>query len=199
MPLGRRDGQSFATRQATLANLPPPSANTSVILSSLAKKKLDATDSVALSGAHTIGKAHCSSFTARLYPQDSSMDQTFAKDLKNTCPQNATVDGTTVQDIRTPDVFDNKYYVDLMNRQGLFTSDQDLYTDSRTRSIVTSFALNQTLFFEKFVIAMLKMGQMDVVTGTNGEIRANCSVRNSDNTLLSSVVNVADELKLSSL
>ncbi|KAL8134471.1 hypothetical protein AgCh_009481 [Apium graveolens] len=200
VPLGRRDGQSFATTQATLDILVPPFANTSVILAALAKKKLDATDSVALSGAHTIGKAHCSSFTDRLYPQDSTTDQTFAKNLKNTCPQNASVDGTTVQDLRTPDVFDNKYYVDLMNRQGLFTSDQDLYTDSRTRGIVTSFAVNQTLFFEKFVIAMLKMGQMEVVTGTKGEIRANCSVRNSDSTLLSSVVDVAaQELELSSL
>lgn len=199
MPLGRRDGQTFATRNATLANLPPPFANASSILSSLAKKKLDATDTVALSGAHTIGKAHCSSFTSRLYPQDATMDQTFAKDLKNICPQNASVDGTTDQDIRTPNVFDNKYYVDLMNRQGLFTSDQDLYTDSRTRGIVTSFAVNQTLFFEKFVIAMLKMGQMDVVTGTNGEIRANCSARNSGSTLLSSVVDVAEEFELSNL
>lgn len=90
-------------------------------------------------------------------------------------------------------MFDNKYYVDLMNRQGLFTSDQDLYTDSRTRAIVTSFAVNQTLFFEKFVIGMLKMGQLNVLTGTQGEIRANCSMRNSANTLLSSVVDVAEK------
>ncbi|KAL8122442.1 hypothetical protein AgCh_018969 [Apium graveolens] len=93
----------------TLDKLVPPFANTSVILAALAKKKLDATDSVVLSGAHTIRKAHCSSFTDCLYPQDSTMDQTFAKNLKNTCPQNASVDGTTVQDLRTPDVFDNKY------------------------------------------------------------------------------------------
>lgn len=84
-------------------------------------------------------------------------------------------------DIRSPDTFDNKYYVDLMNRQGLFTSDQDLYTDSRTKEIVTSFAANETLFFEKFVLSMIKMGQLGVLTGNNGEIRADCSVRNDDN------------------
>lgn len=193
VPLGRRDGLNFATRNATLDNLPPPFANTTEILRRLARKNFDATDTVALSGGHTIGLSHCSSFTRRLYPQDPTMDQTFAKNLKTTCPQNAQVDATVVQDIRTPNVFDNKYYVDLMNRQGLFTSDQDLYTDSRTRGIVTSFAVNQTLFFEKFVIAMLKMGQLNVLTGTQGEIRANCSMRNSDNTLLSSIVDVAEE------
>lgn len=76
-----------------------------------------------------------------------------------------------------------------MNRQGLFTSDQDLYTDSRTRGIVTSFAINETLFFEKFVVSMIKMGQLSVLTGNNGEIRANCSVRNADNkSYLASVV-----------
>ena len=108
------------------------------------------------------------------------MDKTFAKNLKLTCPTNTT-DNTTVLDIRTPNKFDNKYYVDLVNRQGLFTSDQDLYTDKRTKEIVTSFAEDQDLFLEKFVRAMLKMGQLSVLTGNDGEIRANCSVRNSDN------------------
>lgn len=75
-----------------------------------------------------------------------------------------------------------------MNRQGLFTSDQDLYTDEKTKDIVTSFAVDQELFFEKFVLAMTKMGQLSLLTGTQGEIRANCSVRNSDNTMLLSAV-----------
>ncbi|KAJ4965988.1 hypothetical protein NE237_017837 [Protea cynaroides] len=188
VPLGRRDGLSFATENATIENLPAPTSNTSVILTSLATKKFDATDVVALSGGHTIGIGHCSSFTNRLYPtQDSNMDKTFANNLKKTCPASDT-NATTDLDIRTPNVFDNKYYVDLMNRQGLFTSDQDLYMDSRTKSIVTSFAINETLFYEKFVLAMIKMGQLSVLTGTQGEIRSNCSALNSVATFLSTVV-----------
>lgn len=189
MPLGRRDGLTFATTDVTLQNLPAPFSNASVILASLATKKFDPTDVVALSGGHTIGISHCTSFDERLYPiQDSTMDKTFANNLKQTCP---TLDytNTTVLDIRSPNKFDNKYYVDLMNRQGLFTSDQDLYTDTRTRGIVTSFAVNETLFFEKFVLSMIKMSQLSVLTGSNGEIRANCSVRNTDNkSYLASVV-----------
>lgn len=188
VPLGRRDGLNFATRNETLSNLPPPSANASRLLTELARKNLDATDVVALSGGHTIGISHCTSFTARLYPnQDPTMDKTFANNLKRTCPA-ANTDNTTVLDIRSPNKFDNKYYVDLMNRQGLFTSDQDLYTDRRTRSIVTSFAINETLFFEEFVLSMIKMGQLSVLTRNQGEIRANCSARNSDNNYLLSVV-----------
>ncbi|KAE8683405.1 Peroxidase 12 [Hibiscus syriacus] len=158
----------------------------------LATKNLDPTDVVALSGGHTIGLSHCTSFTGRLYPtQDPTMDQTFANNLKVICPiANST--NTTVLDIRTPNIFDNKYYVDLMNRQGLFTSDQDLYTDSRTRGIVTSFAIDQNLFFQRFAVAMIKMGQLSVLTGNDGEIRANCSARNAGKT--SVLVSAVEEL-----
>ncbi|XP_027090556.1 peroxidase 12-like [Coffea arabica] len=196
IPLGRKDGLNFATRNATLANLPPPTSNASALLTSLATKNFDATDVVALSGGHTIGISHCTSFTPRLYPtQDPTMEETFANDLKQTCPESNST-STTVLDIRTPNLFDNKYYVNLVNRQGLFTSDQDLYTDSRTSDIVTSFASDEKLFFEKFVLAMQKMGQLSVLTGGQGEIRANCSVRNSDNkSYVSSVVEDDDESK----
>ena len=179
IPLGRRDSLTFATRNEALANLPPPTSNTSAIITSLATKNFDPTDVVALSGGHTIGISHCTSFTPRLYPnQDPTMDQTLANNLKDVCPTGNSTN-TTVMDIRSPDLFDNKYYVGLMNRQGLFTSDQDLYTDERTRGIVTSYAVNQTLFFEKFVVAMIKMGHLSVLTGTQGEIRGNCSAINS--------------------
>lgn len=184
VPLGRRDGISFATRNETLANIPSPRLNTSGLLTSFASKNLNATDLVALSGGHTIGIGHCTSFTNRLYPtQDPTMDKTFANNLYGICPTSNSTN-FTVLDIRSPIKFDNKYFVDLLNRQGLFTSDQDLYTDSRTREIVTSFAVNQDLFFEKFIYAITEMGQLSVLTGTEGEIRANCSVINSDSLLL---------------
>ncbi|KAF2297522.1 hypothetical protein GH714_025016 [Hevea brasiliensis] len=186
VPLGRRDGVNFAQVNQTFVDLVGPDANTTILIK-LARKNLDATDAVALSGAHTIGIGHCTSFTDRLYPtQDPTMDKTFANNLKLTCPKSDT-SNTTFLDIRSPNKFDNKYYVDLMNRQGLFTSDQDLYTDKRTRGIVTSFAINEKLFFEKFVLSMIKMGQLNVLTGKQGEIRANCSLRNSDNKYLVSV------------
>ncbi|KAH9308205.1 hypothetical protein KI387_036116, partial [Taxus chinensis] len=49
VPLGRRDSLNFATRAATLANLPGPTSNASVLINALASKGLDATDLVALS------------------------------------------------------------------------------------------------------------------------------------------------------
>lgn len=38
--------------------------------------------------------------------------------------------------------------------------------------------MNQSLFYEKFVIGMIKMGQMNVLTGGQGEIRNRCDRRN---------------------
>jgi len=178
VPLGRRDSLKFATQNVTLANLPAPSSKVTTLIKAFAAKNLNVTDLVALSGGHTIGIGHCTSFTDRLYPtQDTTLNKSFAQRLYTACPSK-TSSNTTVLDIRTPNVFDNKYYLDLMNRQGLFTSDQDLYSDSRTKAIVNDFALDQDLFFEKFAVAMVKMGQLNVLTGSKGEIRSNCSVSN---------------------
>ncbi|XP_050213090.1 peroxidase 12 [Mercurialis annua] len=190
IPLGRRDGTKFAEVNATFEHLVGPQARVDEILRKLDRKGLDATDAVSLSGGHTIGIGHCTSFTERLYPvRDATMDQTFHKNLMLTCPKLDT-HNTTNLDLRSPNKFDNKYFVDLMNRQGLFTSDQDLYTDKRTRGIVTSFAVNETLFFEKFVVGMLKMGQLEVLTGNQGEIRVNCSAMNPRKKY---IVSVAEE------
>lgn len=198
VPLGRRDGLSFATQNATLAGLPSPVSNVTTLLSVFNKINLDTTDLVALSGGHTLGLAHCSSFTNRLYPnQDPNMDKTFANNLKGVCPKSNT-SATTVNDIRSPNVFDNKYYVDLLNRQTLFTSDQSLYSDSRTKSIVTSYAIDQSLFFRQFAASMIKMGQLGVITGQNGEIRRNCSARNSGSSgFIGSVIEELEESILS--
>ncbi|XP_076935022.1 peroxidase 12-like [Bidens hawaiensis] len=197
VPLGRRDGLTFATVNATLGNLPSPFVPTDTLLTDLAARNFDATDVVALSGGHTLGVADCSSFARRLYPtQDTTMDETFANTLRGVCPSLNTTNVTTSLDIRSPNLFDNRYFVSLINNQGLLTSDQDLFTDERTRDIVTSFANNQTLFYERFVDVMVKMGQMQVLTGTQGEIRNTCSSRNSDNLVISNVVDGRDMNKI---
>jgi len=86
-------------------------------------------------------------------------------------------------------VFDNNYYLDLQNNETLFTSDQTLYSNSTdTEDIVDSFASNQTVFFENFILGMLKMGQLDVLTGSEGEIRTNCSIANTDSSYYQQII-----------
>ncbi|KAK9134415.1 hypothetical protein Syun_013745 [Stephania yunnanensis] len=179
VPLGRRDGTNFATIDQVLNDLPFPQANVSSLIPFFLSRNLSITDMVTLSGAHSIGVSNCSSFRERLYPnQDFTMDQTFATTLRRICPTNTSTRGTNL-DVLTPRLFDNRYFVNLVNRRGLLTSDQDLFTDARTSPIVTTYARRPLFFLEQFGLAMIKMGQINVLTGTVGEIRANCAARNA--------------------
>ncbi|KQK03746.1 hypothetical protein BRADI_2g09600v3 [Brachypodium distachyon] len=178
VPLGRRDSPRFATMQDVIAGLPAPSSTVPALLAVLNKINLDATDLVAISGAHTVGLSPCSSFEDRLYPrQDPNMNPPFAARLRQICPAKG-VNRSTVLDVSTPNAFDNRYYVNLVNREGLFVSDQDLFTNPATRPIVTRFARSQREFFEQYGVSVAKMGQINVLTGSRGQVRRNCSVRN---------------------
>ncbi|ESW15562.1 hypothetical protein PHAVU_007G082600 [Phaseolus vulgaris] len=176
VPLGRKDGLTFSINGTR--NLPPPSFRTGKLLDTFAARNFSATDVVALSGAHTFGRAHCSTFFNRINQTGTPIDPFLAKNLSKTCPTSQS-SNTAVLDVRTPNVFDNKYYVNLANSQGLFTSDQDLFSDSRTKGIVNSFASDQKVFFDSFADAVVKLSQLDVLTGKQGQIRAKCSVANT--------------------
>ncbi|KAK9134418.1 hypothetical protein Syun_013748 [Stephania yunnanensis] len=195
IPLGRRDGLNFATTDQVLNDLPFPQAKVSDLLPFFLSRNLSITDMVALSGGHTIGLSNCSSFRDRLYPnQDPTLNQTFAAQLRAICPTNTSTKGT-VLDVRTPLLFDNKYYVNLVNREGLFTSDQDLFTDARTRDIVARYADDETLFFQQFPLSMIDLGQIGVLTRMQGEIRTNCSARNKRSFVTALVTDVTEEEK----
>ncbi|RWV82666.1 hypothetical protein GW17_00055813 [Ensete ventricosum] len=166
--LGRRDART-ASRHAATLNLPPPGASFSNLVSSFAAKGLSARDMMALSGAHTIGQARCSSFRPHIY-SDSNVDPSFATFHRQTCPP---LGGNSLAslDVQTPTVFDNKYYQNLMARRGLLHSDQELLNGG---SFVRLYSLNQTAFFNDFSSAMIRMGSVRPLTGSDGEIRLNC-------------------------
>ena len=75
-------------------------------------------------------------------------------------------------------IIDEDYYVDVLRNRGLFTSDQSLITDTATENQVRQNARNFFLWQTKFTTAMVKMRQLNVVTGNAGEIRANCRAIN---------------------
>ncbi|EMS53156.1 Peroxidase 2 [Triticum urartu] len=147
-----------------------------------ANRSLDVADLVSLSGAHTFGVAHCPAFEDRFKPvfdTNPAIDSKFATSLRNKCAGDNPA-GTLTQnlDVRTPDAFDNKYYFDLIARQGLFKSDQGLIDHPTTKRMATRFSLNQGAFFEQFARSMTKMSNMDLLTGNKGEIRNNCAAPN---------------------
>eukprot|EP01018_Ginkgo_biloba_P010807 Gb_06035 [translate_table: standard] len=177
IPTGRRDGIVLDTAEDTLKNIPPPTSNVSQLLKLFKSKGLDVVDLVALSGAHTLGKAHCSSFSYRLQPLDPRLNKKFALKLLQICPANNSTNATDI-DYNSPREFDNKYYKHLKKQEGLFTSDEDLFYDARTRELVMEFEDSEFLFFLQFALSAIQMSQMGVLTGADGEIRLNCSQPN---------------------
>ncbi|BAU02006.1 hypothetical protein VIGAN_11140600 [Vigna angularis var. angularis] len=177
VPLGRKDSLTFDLDGPN--NLPPPFFRTEQLLGVFGQRNFDATDVVALSGAHTYGRAHCSSLVNRTIESDPPIDPDFKNKLVATCPTSQSSNIVNL-DARTPAKFDNMYFINLLNRQGVFTSDQDLASHPQTKEIVNLFASNQKEFFDSFADAFVKVSQIDVITSRQGkgEIRDRCFVAN---------------------
>ncbi|KAI3920297.1 hypothetical protein MKW92_044549 [Papaver armeniacum] len=182
---GRRDGRISLENEVAI-NLPSQFFNATQLISNFESKNLTAEDLVILTGAHSIGVAHCKSFINRLYNfsaasgTDPTLDPVYAAILKRKCPSNTTNSSSTVValDSLTPTILDNMFYVGLTKNLGLLSSDQALLTEEFLRNMVEMNANSEKLFESKFGEAMVKMGEIEVLTGSDGEIRKNCRVVN---------------------
>ncbi|KAK9749567.1 hypothetical protein RND81_02G135000 [Saponaria officinalis] len=181
--LGRFDGLT-STASSVNGKLPQPSDGLDRLNSIFASLGLTQADMVALSGAHTVGFSHCSRFSNRIYgfSANSSIDPTlnkqYAAQLQTACPQDVDPRIAIGMDPVTPNRFDNWYYADLKQGKGLFTSDQVLYTDTRTKPTVEKWATNIVDFYGAFSSAMLKLGRVGVKNANNGNIRIRCDAFN---------------------
>lgn len=173
--LGRRDSKTAGFSEANSGRLPPPTSTLANLINRFQAVGLSARDMVALSGAHTIGQARCTSFRARAY-NETDIDASFAKTRQSQCP--ATVgkgdNNLAPLDLQTPTGFDTKYFQNLINKKGLLHSDQVLYNGGSTDSLVQTYSKDSETFNSDFVKAMIKMGDINPLTGTHGEIRKNC-------------------------
>jgi peroxidase len=179
--LGRRDS---TTANSTLPNtaIPAPTDNVSTIITKFQNVGLSVTDVVALSGAHTIGRARCTVFMSRLYNfsgtgnPDPTLNSSYLSTLQSTCPQNGNGNTITPLDPGTKNKFDNSYFINLRKHMGLLQSDQELLSTSgaSTISIVNDYISRQTNFFSNFSESIIKMGNISPLTGKSGQIRLNC-------------------------
>lgn len=126
-------------------------------------------------GAHTIGKARCTVFRARIY-NDTNIDASFAKTRQNSCPKTPGSGDNNLAplDTQTPNSFDPKYFQNLINKKGLLHSDQVLFNGGSTDSLVKTYSAGAGTFYSDFAKAMIKMGDIKPLTGSKGEIRINC-------------------------
>ncbi|RCV17621.1 hypothetical protein SEVIR_3G240000v4 [Setaria viridis] len=160
--LGRRDGTTTNVESAN--NLPSPFDSLNVLQEKFRNFNLDDTDLVALQGAHTFGKVQCQ------FTRENCTAGQREGDLKNL-------------DQVTPDLFDNKYYGNLLEGRAQLPSDEVMLSDptaaATTAPVVQRFAGNQQDFFRNFAASMIKMGNISPLTGKDGEIRKNCRRVNS--------------------
>ncbi|CAA2967478.1 peroxidase 64-like [Olea europaea subsp. europaea] len=175
---GRKDGkisQASETRQ-----LPAPTFNISQLQQSFSQRGLSMEDLVALSGGHTLGFSHCSSFQNRIHNFNSTHDinptlhPSFAASLKSICPINNKAKNAGTKMDPSSTTFDNTYYKLILQKKSLFSSDQALLTIPKTKDLVSKYASSKKAFNTAFVNSMIKMSS---ITGGQ-EVRKDCRVVN---------------------
>ncbi|XP_021293035.1 lignin-forming anionic peroxidase-like [Herrania umbratica] len=173
--LGRRDS---TTASPSLASRDLPSFTDSLesLISLFRTKGLTARDMVALSGSHTIGRARCLTFRERIYSSGSNIDARFASKRRCRCPATPGDGDSNLAslDLVTPNSFDNNYFKNLLQKKGLLQSDQVLFSGGSTDDIVSEYSRNPCTFKSDFATAMIKMGNIQPLTGSAGIIRKIC-------------------------
>lgn len=176
--LGRRDSTT-ASLSAANSNIPAPTLNLSNLITAFTNKGFTAKQMVALSGAHTIGQARCTTFRSRIY-NETNINTAFATSLKGNCPSSGGDSNLAPLDTTSATKFDNAYFTNLVSNKGLLHSDQQLYSggSGSTDSQVSSYSSSQSTFYSDFTSAMVQMGGLSVLTGSSGQVRTNCRKTN---------------------
>ncbi|KAK6151171.1 hypothetical protein DH2020_016103 [Rehmannia glutinosa] len=161
--LGRLDGLK-STAESVNGNLPHPNFNLDQLNKMFTSRGLSQADMIALSACHTVGFSHCEKFSNRIYnfsrqnPVDPTLNRQYATDLQRMCPRDVDPRIAIDMDPTTPRQFDNAYFKNLVQGKGLFTSDQVLFTDRRSRNTVNTWASNPKAFNDALIEAMTKLG-----------------------------------------
>ncbi|OVA17246.1 Plant peroxidase [Macleaya cordata] len=173
--LGRKDSKTASMNDAN-NDLPPPFLDFPALLANFQSHGLNLEDLVVLSAGHTIGLARCTTFRNRIY-NDTNIDPYYAGELRRICPSTGG-DGNLAPLDGSPTNFDTLYFNDLLAKKGLLHSDQELFKGDGSASdgLVKYYSNNPKAFWADFGASMIKMGNIEVLTGDDdeGEIRMNC-------------------------
>ncbi|OAE19918.1 hypothetical protein AXG93_1130s1720 [Marchantia polymorpha subsp. ruderalis] len=181
--LGRKDGVVSIAAEAD-ANLPSPFLNYTQLVTSFANQGLSEKDMVVLSGAHTFGVTHCTVIWPRIWAfsstvlTDPALKASHVAKLKALCPFDQPDSQTEVplDSSVGGNFFDSNYYDRVVDGETAFVSDSALLTTPFADALVRDLGEFTTVpFFDEFGLAMVKMGQINVLTGSEGTIRKVCS------------------------
>lgn len=137
-------------------------------------------------GAHSIGQTDCIFFRYRLFNftatgnSDPTINPSFLAQLQAICPQNGDGSKRVALDKDSQSKFDASFFKNVRDGNAVLESDQRLWGDAATHSIVEKYAGNARGLFGfrfdfEFRKAMIKMSSIEVKTGSQGEIRKICS------------------------
>lgn len=102
------------------------------------------------------------------------MHPSFVASLRNVCPKNNKAKNAGMAMDPSSTTFDNTYFKLVLQRKGLFSSDQALLSTPKTKDLVSKFASSKDTFNKAFVTSMIKMSS---ITGGQ-EVRKDCRVVN---------------------
>ncbi|XP_015902912.3 lignin-forming anionic peroxidase [Ziziphus jujuba] len=174
--LGRRDSTT-PYPDVAISDLPRFTESLPELIARFERKGLSEKDMVALSGSHSIGQAQCFTFRDRIY-NGSDIDAGFASTRRRGCPASSGDSKLAPLELVTPNQLDNNYFKNLLQKKGLLQSDQVLFSGGSTDSIVSEYSRNPSTFLADFASAMVKMGDIEPLTGSAGQIRRICHAVN---------------------
>ncbi|WVZ69086.1 hypothetical protein U9M48_017930 [Paspalum notatum var. saurae] len=191
---GRRDSdQSFFNDVG--GNIPAPNATYAMTLEAFARRGFTDRETVALLGAHSIGKVRCRFFRDRIYnfagtgAPDDSIDPDMVGEMRAVCGGDGDGDGAAPMEMvyyrQGREVgFGAHYYAELLEGRGILRADQQLTAGSTVRwvRVYASGARGEKVFREDFAHAMVKLSALAPLTGSDGQVRISCSKRVDDNT-----------------
>ncbi|PON92711.1 Peroxidase [Trema orientale] len=195
---GRRDSIRSYYEEA-LDEIPSPDDNITRILRLFAVKGFNERETVSLLGAHNIGKMSCEFIQNRLYnfKDTGEPDPTIAPNFLNQMRQKCQGDNSShsrnglfesmhsgmsnfqelSSSMSSGAGFDSHYYQSLLMGRGLLFADQQLMAEEKTARLVRAYASDDgSNFRSDFVEVMVKISNLNVLTGSQGGVRLNCSL-----------------------
>ncbi|CAN1319066.1 Peroxidase 57 [Linum perenne] len=172
LPTGRRDGTVSDVKDV---RIPGPSVSISDALTALAPLNLGLDDLTTLLGAHSIGFCRLYNFRGSGRP-DPNMDRALLSTLRTKCPRPGPTDPKVFMSPTSESPFrlDSSFYGRVMNQETVLHLDQQLAFTDVTRKTAALYAGRPNVFRKRFAKAMIKLGNVGVLSGMAGEIRRDC-------------------------
>ncbi|KAG8383225.1 hypothetical protein BUALT_Bualt05G0162300 [Buddleja alternifolia] len=178
VPAGRRDSLASLSNNVQ-GNLPVPETPINEITQIFEKKGFSMEDLVVLNGAHSIGTAHCTVVSGRFFDPEKSkeIDQGYVIKMRPLAMcRNETQD--LPFDPYSHHKMDSRFYKELLQNRALLESDHNLAKDGHANEIMKKLVDDQKGWLEKFTKAIVKLGEVEVLTGDQGQIRKQCRAVN---------------------